>query len=100
MDPVVPGLEQFLGAHRRRCISFFLGFKGGYYEKINRLPLPDQDYAEEKYPGDDSRLDSPAAADQLEFDIHRARKGCIFDVKTTKEMLDNIGLIRKEHGWL
>ncbi len=46
------------------------------------------------------RLDSPVVADQLEFEIHRARKGGIFDDKTTQEMLDNIGLIRKEHGWL
>lgn len=46
-----------------------------------------------------SRLDSPAAADQLEFEIHRARKGGIFDDKTTQEMLDNIALIRKEQGW-
>lgn len=46
-----------------------------------------------------SRLDSPTVAHQLEAETHRARKGGIFDDKTTQEMLDNIALIRKEQGW-
>ena len=45
------------------------------------------------------RLDTPEAADSLEFEIYRARKGGIFDDKTTQEMLDNIELIRKVQGW-
>lgn len=46
-----------------------------------------------------SRLDSPENADRLEFEINRAHKGGIFDDKTTREMLDNIALIRTEQGW-
>ena len=45
------------------------------------------------------RLDSSEAADQLENEIHRARKGAILDDKTANEMLQRINQIRDENGW-